>query len=217
MRFALVLTVTCVLIAPAFAQQSNTPAWTYPQLTTIAQPPTPLPQALLSEYVPVPQSSPIPTGLPERTVLAVDCDPTALGQQHWVSVNLGIFQPFVGRVGVKVWSRPNNSVWLEAYGGSVLFDAMYGFGIRMQHTVHDFGSSDHLMLSPGIGVHIIPSWYAVEKHRGYDPYYGNYLLLQLRVQHALLSRRRYRHLVAARFQPSLRLRASGSSWESRAG
>jgi len=105
-------------------------------------------------------------------VPATDCPAATLGQQHWVSVNLGVFQPFTGRVGVKVWSRPNNSVWLEAYGGSVLFDAMYGFGARLQHTAIDFGHGDHLMVSPGIGLHIIPSWRVYERYRGYDPYYG---------------------------------------------
>jgi hypothetical protein len=153
--------------APAHGQQ---PAWSYPALTT-ATPPAPLPQAPPSEYVPVPPS-PISTGLPERMVLAGECPPSTLGQQHWVSINLGIFQPFTGRLGVKVWSRPNNSVWLEAYGGSVLFEAMYGFGVRVQHTAREFGDRDRLMVSPGLGIHIVPSWQAREKHHGHDPYLG---------------------------------------------
>jgi hypothetical protein len=168
-RSLLILAGIC-LSSHADAQQ---PAWSYPPLTTTIQPPAPLPQGPASEYVPVVPGGPIPTGLPERTVLVGEC-PTTLGQQHWVSLNLGIFQPFTGRVGVKVWSRPNNSVWIEAYGGSVLFDAMYGFGVRIQHTAFDFGSGDRLMVSPGIGVHIIPSWYVHERQRGYDPYYGGY-------------------------------------------
>jgi hypothetical protein len=135
------------------------------------QPAAPLPQVPGSDYVPATPPGPIATGLPERTVLAVECPPPdAGGQQHWVSFNLGILQPFTGRVGVKVWPRPNNSLWLEAYGGSALFDAMYGFGVRVQHTARDFGPNDHLMVSPGLGLHVIPRWYTETKR--YDPYYG---------------------------------------------
>jgi hypothetical protein len=169
MRFALVLVTACIASASAYSQTTS-PTWSYPPLTTFAQESTPLPQAPGSAYVPASPSSPIPTGLPERTVLAEEYEPAAGGQQHWVSFNFGILQPFTGRVGVKVWSRPNNSLWLEAYGGSVLFDGMYGFGVRVQHTVRDFGTSDHLMVSPGLGVHILPQWATVEKR--YDPNYG---------------------------------------------
>lgn len=169
MRFALALAASCIA-ACATAQQPVAPAWTYPQVTTIPQPPAPLPQAPPSDYVPTTPPGPIATGLPERTVLVSDCELPTLGQQHWVSFNLGILQPFTGRVGVKVWSRPNNSLWLEAYGGSVLFDGMYGFGVRIQHTVRDFGAKDHLMVSPGLGVHIVPRWGAYETR--YDSSFG---------------------------------------------
>jgi hypothetical protein len=98
--------------------------------------------------------------------------PPAAGQQHWVSLNLCVFQPFVGRVGLKVWPRANNSVWLEAYGGSVLFDAMYGFGVRVQHTLLEFCGHDRIMLSPGLGVHIVPHRYTLEERQGIDPYLG---------------------------------------------
>ena len=156
--------------APVLAQQ---PAWSYPALSSVAPLPAPLPQAAPGEYITIP-TGPIPTGVPERMVLAAECPPSTLGQQHRVSINLGIFQPFTGRIGVKVWSRPNNSVWLEAYGGSVLFEAMYGFGVRMQHTAREFGDRDRLMVSPGLGVHIVPSWSAYEKRYHHDPFGGSY-------------------------------------------
>lgn len=167
MRLALVLVAICA--AQASAQQPVAPTWTYPPLTTVAQPPSPLPQLPPSNHVPAP-SGPVVTGLPERTVLLSECEPAALGQQHWVSFNLGVLQPFVGRVGVKVWPRLNNSLWLEAYGGSVLFEVMYGFGVRVQHTVRDFGAKDHLMVNPGLGVHVVPQWGAYTTR--YDSYYG---------------------------------------------
>ena len=174
-RFARFLSLV-ILLGTGSITRAQQPAWSYPELTTSAQA-TPLPQATPSEYVPFHQG-PIPTGLPERMIPVAELPPPTLGQQHWVSVNLGIFQPFTGRVGVKVWPRPNNSVWLEAYGGSVLFDAMYGFGVRVQHTAYDFGHGDQLMVSPGLGVHILPSWYTREHRNGYDPYYGSYRYYQ---------------------------------------
>src|SRR5690242_6785067 len=106
-----------VVVGTCSTTLAQPPAWSYPELTARAQP-APLPQAPPSEYMPAHQGL-IPTGLPERMIPVLETPPT-LGQQHWVAVNLGIFQPFTGRVGVKVWPRANNSVWLEAYGGSVL-------------------------------------------------------------------------------------------------
>jgi hypothetical protein len=173
MRFAIALLGTGLFAACAAAQPAA-PAWSYPPLTTVAQPTAPLPQVPESVHAPAP-CGPIPTGLPERTVLAVECPPPSTGgQQHWVSFNLGILQPFTGRVGVKVWPRENNSVWLEAYGGSVLFDAMYGFGVRVQHTARTFGDRDSLMVSPGIGVHIVPGWTTRENRYRSEPYFGTY-------------------------------------------
>lgn len=169
-RFArsLILLAGLGIAPPTFGQL---PAWSYPVLSTTPSPTVPLQAGPATEYIPVPQG-PIHNGLPERMVLATECTPSTLGQQHWVSLNLGIFQPFTGRLGVKVWSRPNNSVWLEAYGGSVLFDAMYGFGVRVQHTAKEFGDRDRLMVSPGLGIHIIPKWQAYEKRHSHDPYFG---------------------------------------------
>jgi len=95
------------------------------------------------------------------------------GQQHWVSLNLGSLQPTTARLGVKVWDRPNGSLWLEVYGGSVLVDAMYGFGARLQFTAKEFWSGDQLMIAPGIGTHILPQWEA--ETRGYRRgRYSNY-------------------------------------------
>jgi hypothetical protein len=90
------------------------------------------------------------------------------GQQHWLAINFALGQPSYGRVGVKVWDRPNNSLWLEAYGGSSLYDAMYGFGARVQHTAWSFGNGDSVMLSPGLGLHILPDWYAVHEVTHYN-------------------------------------------------
>jgi hypothetical protein len=163
----LLVLAALVLGSRAFGQP---PAWSYPPLTA-ASPQPALPPGPASEYVPAPQG-PLPTGLPGRTVLASECPPSNLGQQHRVSVNLGVFQPFIGRLGLKVWSRPNNSVWLEAYGGSVLFDAMYGFGVRVQHTAREFGDRDRLMVSPGFGLHVVPSWDAYERQPTNDPFFG---------------------------------------------
>lgn len=164
MRFALAFVLT-LLVVPAFAQE---PAWSYPQFRPAqavpASPPVPA-----TEYV-VDPDGPIPSGLPARTRLR-DRE-TEPGQQHWVSVNLGVFQPFVGRVGVKVWPRAQNSVWVEAYLGSVLFDWMYGFGVRVQHTAWTFRNNDRLMIAPGVGTHIIPDWYAETRTYYTDPLYG---------------------------------------------
>jgi hypothetical protein len=85
---------------------------------------------------------------------------TAGQQQHWVAVNLLVLQPTVGRVQLKVWDRPQNSLWLEAFGGSSLFEVMYGFGARVQHTAAGGRNGDALFLSPGFGVHILPTYTA---------------------------------------------------------
>lgn len=95
------------------------------------------------------------------------------GQQHWVSLNLGVLQPTTARLGVKVWDRPNGSLWLELYGGSVLVDAMYGFGARMQFTAKQFGNGDQLMIAPGLGTHVLPTWQAATR-RYYESGYSNW-------------------------------------------
>jgi hypothetical protein len=105
------------------------------------------------------------------------------GQQHWVSLNAGVFQPTTVRAAFKVWPQPQNSVWLEAYAGSALVHVMYGFGVRVQHTACTFRNGDQLMIGPGVGVHILPNWdvYARTPHNGWgwvyvpDPYRSNTL------------------------------------------
>jgi hypothetical protein len=157
---ALVPLLALVFTPPASGQQPGG-GWSYPQIAPAA-PPEPLPQVAEPPggLAVVPRPDGFPTYTPERPAPpeALPPPPPENGQQHWVSLNLSVFQPFVGRIGVKVWPRPNNSVWLEAYLGSVLFDIMYGFGVRMQHTAYTFGSGGRLMVSPGVGVHLIPRW-----------------------------------------------------------
>lgn len=121
---------------------------------------------------------------PNRTVAAPGDVLTAApspvargGQQHWVSLNLSSLQPTTGRLGVKVWDRPNGSLWLEVYGGSVLVDAMYGFGARMQFTLKEFAGGDQVMVAPGLGAHIVPHWRATTRrwpHPNEDHYWGYY-------------------------------------------
>jgi hypothetical protein len=116
----------------------------------------------------------VPVALAERVVVIEELPPApavAPGQQHWVAVNLSVLQPSLGRVQVKVWPRPNNSVWAEVYGGSVLFDGMYGFGARVQHSAWCPGNADVVMVSPGLGLHIVPHWYSTD-HRAYVDQYG---------------------------------------------
>jgi hypothetical protein len=88
-----------------------------------------------------------------------------LQQQHWVAFNLLAIQPTAARVQVKVWDRPQNSLWIEAFGGAAIASGMYGFGVRMQHTASGGRNGDALFFSPGAGMHIIPN---------YTAYYGRY-------------------------------------------
>ena len=173
MRIALALIAASA--APAFAQEAPpAPGWSYPQLTTV-QPTQPLPAVPPPVYVPAPAPTPLPTYLPERTVAVEEVagrPDAAPGQQHWVSANLGVFQPFTARVAVKVVPRPQNSIWVEAFAGSALFDAMYGFGVRVQHTVRAGSSSNRLMVAPGFGVHILPDWQTWEDEPYRDSGYG---------------------------------------------
>lgn len=140
-RFALAFAVALLHVA-AFAQEPA--AWPSPLPITAGEPPAPVVPSGVPELAPPP---PIPEVRLQEP-----------GQQHWVSLNLSIFQPTIGRVGVKVWPRPQGSLWLEAYGGSVLFDTMYGFGVRLQYTAKTNSRGDALMLAPGLGVHIVPVW-----------------------------------------------------------
>lgn len=115
----------------------------------------------------------MPDGVPVRVIDVFDANmPPPGGQQHWLSVNFALGQPSIGRVGVKVLSRENNSLWLEAYGGSALYDGMYGFGARLQHTAWTLGNGDSFFISPGLGVHILPDWYAGHETLHYNRRWG---------------------------------------------
>jgi hypothetical protein len=107
-------------------------------------------------------------GVPVRVVEVIE-SPSLDGQQHRFAVNFALGQPSIARLGVKVWDRPNNSLWLEGYGGGALYDAMYGFGARIQHRVGTLGNGDSFFISPGLGVHIFPDWYAADSHAWRGP------------------------------------------------
>lgn len=141
LRLILVTLLTAPLARPAAAQEpAPVPAGLYPELTA-GPPPGP----------------PVPDGLPPRGPPPDPCPPpAAVGQQHWVAVQTSILQPTVARLQVKVWPRPNNSLWAEVYAGSVLFDALYGAGVRVMHTARTNDRGDALLLNPGLGVHVIP-------------------------------------------------------------
>ncbi len=130
-----------------------------------APPPPPPPPALEVPAVGVVEPPP-----PDPLATLAGQPAPATGQRHWVAVNLTTLQPFTGRVQFKVWPRPNDSLWLEAYAGSVLFDGMYGFGGRVQHTAWDSRNRDVITVGPGLGVHILPHWEASRKVRGPDGY-----------------------------------------------
>jgi len=98
--------------------------------------------------------------------------PAKTGQQHWVTLGITTLQPFTARVGVKVWDRPNGSLWLEAYGGSELFDWMYGGGARMQFTAKEFGHGDQIMIAPGFGAHVLPNQRIVTRSEYRSGYYS---------------------------------------------
>jgi hypothetical protein len=158
MRSAASLSFLLVACTPVFAQP---PAggWPSPLPVTVGPPPVP----------------PVTDGLPPWVVEYVEYAPErAAGQQHWVALNLMLGQPSVARLGVKVWDRPNNSIWLETYGGSALFDGMYGFGVRLQHTAWTFGNGDSILVAPGLGVHILPDWTTYYHHGRHHGYYGWY-------------------------------------------
>jgi hypothetical protein len=118
--------------------------WPQPLPTSAGQPPAP----------------PVPSGLPERFETVYEPPPSAPGQQHWIALNLVGGQPSVARIGVKIWPRENNSLWIEAYTGSALWDYMYGFGFRVQHTAWGFTNGDSIFVSPGLGLQVLPDWYA---------------------------------------------------------
>ncbi|MDB5306400.1 MAG: hypothetical protein JWO38_602 [Gemmataceae bacterium] len=143
------ITVAVVLlfVSASAAVAQDPPAAGWPTLLPITAGPPPAPP--ITDYLPV-RVVEAPPSAPDR----------APGQQHWVSVNLLGGQPSAVRAGVKVWARENNSLWLEAYTGSALYDYAYGFGARVQHTTWSFGTGDTIMVGPGVGGQVLPEWYA---------------------------------------------------------
>jgi hypothetical protein len=98
-----------------------------------------------------------PAGLPAQVVEDLPPDvESAPGQQHWVGVNLSLFQPTVARLQVAVAHRPACTWLAEVYAGSELVDFMAGGGVRVQFTVSANARGDALLVSPGIGVHFLP-------------------------------------------------------------
>ena len=150
---------------PAAAPNAAPREWPSPLPTVAPQPPVPFPPG-----VPPPPPD-VLVEFDERLDILRGNPGLAPGQQHWLAVNLVGGQPSVVRAAVKVLPRPNNSLWVEAYAGSVLFEGMYGFGARLQHTAWGFRNGDTILVSPGIGLQIVPDWYADLGRRGRDGYW----------------------------------------------
>lgn len=176
MRLSLILLAAQLSAVPAVAQLTMGPRLSPGGALVLDAPAAvtpPAPAATATRLLAPDPTAPATDPLPATDVLTGVATPKARsGQQHWVSVNWSAPQPFAGRVGVKVWDRPNGSLWLEAYGGSALFDWMYGFGARMQFTVKEFGSGDQLMVSPGFGAHVLPQWQAETSRYYTSGYYS---------------------------------------------
>src|SRR5438552_2961299 len=152
------IAVSLLLLAPSavFAQQPAA-EWPSPLPITAGQAPAP----------------PVADGLPVRVLEVMEMPNfETTGQQHWVALNLVGGQPSVGRIEVKVWPRDNDSLWLEAYGGSALYDGMYGFGARVHHTCWTFEYGDSLSISPGLGVQVLPDWYTYDETLHYSRRHG---------------------------------------------
>jgi len=156
MRVAYLAVGLVIGVAPAaLAQQpalAPPPGWPSPLPALYTQPPAPPAAPPVAE----PPADPLDGRL---GTLRGELPTPAPGQQHWVAVNLIAGQPFAARVMVKVLPRENDSIWVEAYGGSALFDGMYGFGVRLQHTVWANDRGSRIMVAPGLGVHVMPDWW----------------------------------------------------------
>ncbi len=158
-----------LLAGPAFAQPQMGPRLS-PGGVEVLGPAVPPPAAAATNVL-------APPGTPAEPVVAADVlagTPAKSGQQHWVSLGITTLQPFTTRVGVKVWDRPNGSLWLEAYGGSELFNWMYGGGARMQFTAKEFGNGDQLMIAPGLGAHVLPNQRRLVERRYYEGGYYSF-------------------------------------------
>lgn len=154
--------IFALLIPSGALAQTSTGGWPSPLSVTSL--------SVQSNNLPItagpPPAPPVADGVLVRVVEVVELPPRVLsGQQHWVALNLALGQPSVGRVAVKVLPRENDSLWIEAYGGSALFEIMYGFGVRLQHTALTLGNGDSFLISPGLGVQILPEWYTTSGWR----------------------------------------------------
>ena len=152
---------------PAFAQLQMGPRMS-PGGVEVLGPAVPPPATAAASVLAPPETR--GEAVPAADVLAGT--PAKSGQQHWVSLGITTLQPFTARVGVKVWDRPNGSLWLEAYGGSELFDVMYGGGARMQFTAKEFGHGDPIMIAPGFGAHVLPNQRIVTRREYHSGYYS---------------------------------------------
>lgn len=161
-----------VVVAAPLSAQPPVDSWPSPLILTVQADPAPA--------SPIPQEPAVLQANPDDAAarLAALTEPprTLNGQQHWIAVNFGVGQPSAARLGVKVLARENNSLWLEVYGGSALFNGMYGFGARIQHTALTLGNGDNFFISPGLGTHILPNWYdddgMMSGHRHHHDGYG---------------------------------------------
>src|SRR5262249_6619356 len=80
-----------------------------------------------------------------------------VGQQHWFATHLSLLQPTTATLQLTLFRKGDVSYAAEVYAGSVLFEAMYGGGGRAIWTAADDGDADALLISPGVGVHILPA------------------------------------------------------------
>jgi hypothetical protein len=112
--------------------------------------------ALVHAPAPAAVDTLIPPPLPAVSATAVLADPPRCGQSHWVNVNLSLFQPTIARLQVGFHHNGHRTWIAEVYAGSVLFEGMYGGGMRVAWTVHSSRHKDALMIAPGVGVHILP-------------------------------------------------------------
>jgi hypothetical protein len=78
------------------------------------------------------------------------------GQQHLIGINLSIFQPTELRLQVAVSHQPTCTWLVEVFAGSELFDLMAGGGVRLQFTRDGNSRGDAFLLSPGLGIHVVP-------------------------------------------------------------
>jgi hypothetical protein len=82
-------------------------------------------------------------------------------QQHHMALNLAIFQPTEFRIQLAVCHQPSCTWLAEVFVGSELFDFLAGGGVRVQFTAASNSRGDALLLSPGLGIHVLPNSYTI--------------------------------------------------------